>query len=80
MKTTLEIPDVIIRQIKARSALKGITMKDFVLDAIRDKLGMESKSKTGWKSVFGKAPRGSLDEVKETIDREFNKISPDEWR
>jgi hypothetical protein len=80
MKTTLEIPDTIARQIKARSALKGITMRDFVLDAIRDKLGMESKAKSGWKAVFGKAPRGSLDEVRETIDREFNRINPDEWR
>jgi len=38
MKTTVEVPDTLYRQIKARAALKGQTIKAFFLEAIREKL------------------------------------------
>ena len=38
MKTTLDLPDRLYRQIKARAALRGQTVKAFFLDALRDKL------------------------------------------
>jgi len=34
MKTTLEIPDPVFRQIKARAAMEGIKLKDIVSDAL----------------------------------------------
>ena len=34
MKTTLEIPDTVFKQIKARAALEGIKLKDIVADAL----------------------------------------------
>ena len=80
MKTTLEIPDVIFRQVKARSALEGKTMKEFVLQAIRASLKARSVKKHGWRSVYGKAPAGSVLEIQAIIDQEFNRIDPDEWK
>lgn len=38
MKTTVEIPDALNRQVKARAALHGQTIKDFLVEAVRDKL------------------------------------------
>jgi hypothetical protein len=34
MRTTIDIPDPIFRETKALAAMRGITMKQFILDAI----------------------------------------------
>jgi hypothetical protein len=34
VKTTLEIPDDLFREMKAAAALRGIRLRDFVTDAI----------------------------------------------
>jgi hypothetical protein len=83
MKTTIEIPDKVFRQLKARAALQGVTMKALVLQAIREKLEAEYAdrvSEPGWKSVFGKAPRGSTAEVQDTVDKEFSEMDPEDWK
>jgi hypothetical protein len=38
MKTTIEIPDELFREAKARAAMEGIKLKDLVADALRAKL------------------------------------------
>jgi hypothetical protein len=38
MKTTLEIPDSIFRRAKSKAAKQGISLRQFVTDALRDKL------------------------------------------
>ena len=38
MKTTLEIPDRIFRKAKSKAAEKGIPFRQFVTDAVEDKL------------------------------------------
>jgi len=35
MKTTLEIPDALFRQVKAKAALDGIKLKDMVAEGLR---------------------------------------------
>lgn len=83
MKTTLEISDPIFRQIKARAALKGETMKAFFMDAIREKLSAENstgKNSSGWRTVFGKAPGGAVVKVQALIDEEFSKINAEDWK
>ena len=72
-----------VRQIKARAALKGTTMKEFFQQAVEDKLAADrrkSRKPSGWRAVFGKAPKGATAEVQAIIDEEFEKISPDEWK
>ena len=82
MKTTIDIPDAIYRQLKARAALMGISMKALVLESVREKLAApaERGETAGWRSVFGKAPEGSLDEVRAVIEEEFSRIDPDDWK
>jgi Antitoxin ParD len=82
MKTTLELPDRIYREIKARAALRGQTIKDFFLDAVRDKLASEKShnAKTGWRAVFGKASQKDIDEVQKLVDEEFSRVEPEDWR
>lgn len=38
MKTTVELPDAAIRQAKALAASRGITLKQFLTEALDDKL------------------------------------------
>ena len=82
MKTTLDVPDRLYRQIKARAALKGQTIKSFFLDAIRAKLVAEQNEKsapTGWRSVFGKANPDDVADVQRLIDDEFSRVLAEDW-
>ena len=40
MKTTVEIPDDLLRKAKARAALEGIRLNDFIAESLREKLRM----------------------------------------
>ena len=83
MKTTVEIPDSLYRQIKARAALKGQTIKDFLVEAVRAKLASDKgkrKGKIGWEAAFGSANPEDVAEVQRIIDEEFSKINPDDWK
>jgi hypothetical protein len=80
MKTTLDLPDRLYRQIKARAALKGQTIKSFFLDAVRDKLAKEQRSrKDGWRAVFGKANPDDVASLQRIIDEEFSQVSAEDW-
>lgn len=66
MKTTLEIPDAVIRQAKARAAERGIPLRQFVIEAVADKLQADvaMRSKPWMKGVAvcgicGRRPRAS---------------------
>jgi hypothetical protein len=83
MKTTLELPDRLYRQIKARAALRGQTVKAFFLDAVRDKLAADRDAASrdpGWRAVFGKANPGDVKQVQRIIDEEFAQIDPEDWK
>jgi hypothetical protein len=80
MKTTVEIPDTLYRQLKARAALEGQTVKDFLVDAVRAKLAIskpKSKQKTGWQAVYGAADPKEIAELQRIIDEEFSRIDPE---
>lgn len=83
MKTTLDIPDVLLQQAKARAATKGTSMRDFFVLAIEDRLDAERKGARpihGWQAVFGKAPKGAVALVQSALDQEFAKINQDDWK
>ena len=44
MKTTLEIPDTIFRRAKSVAAERGIPLREFVTEAVKDKLAANAKS------------------------------------
>ena len=83
MKTTLEVPDGLYRQIKARAALKGQTIRAFFLDAIQAKLAAERagpKKLAGWRSVFGKVSKDEMAELQRILDEEFSRIDREDWQ
>ena len=83
MKTTIEIPDYLLREVKAYAARNGQTMKKFVTDALKEKLYLESdkdETQTGWRSVFGKVPADAVADVQSVINEEFSKINLEDWQ
>ncbi len=83
MKTTVEIPDNLYRQIKSHAASRGQTIKAFLIDALRDKLGKvqpnSEKEETGWRAAFGKGDKEAIEDVQRIIDEEFSQIDYAEW-
>lgn len=56
MKTTLEVPDELYREVKSRAALQGRKIKDYVAEGLRLALKAEEAGEPGLHgplSVFG---------------------------
>ena len=84
MKTTLEIPDDLFRQVKVTAAQRSQSMKAFVTEAIRRALQEQGvpgqRELRGWRSVSGRLTLEQVRDVDETVDRQFGRIDPDEWK
>ena len=84
MKTTLELPDPLFRRAKATAAERGQSLKDFVTEALHEKLatGAErlSASEPAWMKGFGKLRRLHKETVRvqAIVDREFEVIEPED--
>ena len=84
MKTTLEIPDGVFRRVKSTAALQGQTLKDFITEAVTEKLKKAGKkaAERGWRPLFGafKKESGAIRRVQKVIDEEFSKINLEDWK
>ena len=86
MKTTLEVPDPIFRRAKATAAERGQSLKDFVTEALRDKLARDAAlakmSEPHWMRGFGKLKRLHKEtrRVQSVVDKEFEVIEPEDER
>ena len=84
MKTTLELPDRLFRKAKATAAERGQSLKEFVTEALRDKLALDSgRARAGepeWMQGFGKLKRLHKETVRvqSVVDREFEVIEPED--
>ncbi len=79
MKTTLEIPDPILRKAKVRAAQRGIPLRQFVTEAVQEKLVGRPAGKP-WMKAAGKL-RHLHDEtvrIQRIIDDEFERIEPED--
>ncbi len=86
MKTTLELPDQLFRKAKATAAERGQSLKEFVTEALRDKLllgsGRARADEPEWMQGFGKLKRlhNETVRVQSVIDQEFEVIEPEDRR
>lgn len=82
VKTKFEIPDAIFRRAKAKGAENRIPLRQFVSDAVAEKL--DAKSSAGSKARMALARklrhlRKESARISGLIEREFEKIEPEEW-
>jgi hypothetical protein len=84
MKTTLELPDQLFRKAKATAAGRGQTLKEFITEALRDKLahGRPPVHQPEWMQGFGRLKRLHKETVRvqSIIDQEFEIIEVDDRR
>lgn len=81
VKTTLEIPDAVFRKAKAKAAEQGIPLRQFVTEAVEEKLKSTSEDKP-WMQVVGglrhlKKENARIDRI---IEEEFGQIEPEDWK
>jgi len=77
VKTTLEIPDDLFREMKAAAALRGIRLRDFVTDAISGHLARMKKADSRWSQLLPPPPKVARTEMRrihELIQAESERI------
>jgi len=81
MKTTLEIPDFLFRRAKSVAADRGIPLRQFVTEAVQEKLGTMSQDKP-WMKHVGKLKhlRGERRQVEKRVEEAFERIDREVWR
>ena len=84
MKTTIEIPDPLFRKAKATAAERGQTLKEFVTEALRERLASKSSNIQGsepeWMQGFGKLRRLRKEtaRIQARIDEAFDVVEPED--
>jgi hypothetical protein len=83
LKTTLEIPDLLYRRLKASAAQQGKSVKTLVNEAIAEKMRRpEGNTTPGWRRGFGQLRHLHEEtcEIDRVIAEEFSKIDPEDWK
>jgi len=83
MKATLEIPDSIFRRAKSVAAERGIALREFVTEAVKEKLSAEAKTgEKPWVKHMGKLKhlRQETKRVNARIEEDSEKIDAEMWR
>ncbi len=83
MKTTLEIPDAVFRRAKSKAAERGIPLRQFVTEAVEDKLKAPVvRGQQPWMKHIGKLKhlRKETARINKIIDEEFGQVEPEMWK
>ena len=81
MKTTLELPDAVFREAKATAARQGRPLKEFVEEALREKLGGTGAAlEPSWHRAYGalRHLKHESRRVERRIAEEFERIEPED--
>lgn len=84
MKTTIELPDTLLRTAKSLAAQEGMTLKALFSIALKDEiktLTSQSQHVQPWRKHFG-AMKDLHDEnarIQKEIDEEFDKVDMEIW-
>jgi hypothetical protein len=82
MKTTLEIPDSVLRRTKSVAAARGIPLRELITEAIKDKLAAEARlGEKPWVKLMGKLKRLHKEtlRINGLIEEDSEKIDPEMW-
>jgi hypothetical protein len=87
-KTTVELPDPLLREVKVASAQDGISLKEFFAEAVRERLrrriGFASSTEFNppWMQAFGglRDLKQETRRIQKIIDKEFGQIDEEDWR
>ena len=81
MKTTVEIPDSLFREAKTAAASRGLSLKMFLTEALKEKLSRPRRSRqSDWPVPPPKLTKGEMRRIQSTIDEEFSRIDAQDWK
>lgn len=83
MKTTIELPDDLFKKAKIKALENGMTLKEFFIDAISQKLNSTQNRNTDtmpWKALIGTATIVPHLELLSGFDEESNESSFNEFQ
>lgn len=82
MKTTIELPDAIVKRAKLYCVEHGVTMKTLMSEALTEKINSASQP-ANWEFLFGAFAKGEnkkeSQRIEKKIKEEFNQVDPEEW-
>lgn len=81
MKTTLEIPDFVFRRAKSVAAERGILLRQFVTEAIQEKLKTTSDERP-WMKHLGKLKHLGKEkkQIEKRVEKAFEQIDRELWK
>jgi hypothetical protein len=81
VKTTLEIPDLLFRRAKSVAAERGIPLRQFMTEAVQEKLKTTSQDKP-WMKHIGKLKhlRKERKQIEKRVEEAFEKIDREVWQ
>lgn len=84
MRTSIEIPDPLFRQLKIRAAELGVPMRELLIRGAERELeqARPEKGQEAWRKFYGMFAddKDEIDSIQARIDEEFEPIDPDEWK
>jgi hypothetical protein len=84
VKTTIELPDDLFREAKATAARRGTALKEFVREALSEKLeregeaGLMRDSRPRWPVPPPDVPIDELRRIDAIIEEAFEQIEPED--
>jgi hypothetical protein len=80
VKTTLDIPDFLFRRAKSVAAERGIPLRQFVTEAVQEKLKLTLQEKP-WMKHVGKLKhlRKETKQVEKRIEEAFEQVDREVW-
>jgi hypothetical protein len=81
LKTTLEIPDFLFRRAKSVAAERGIPLRQFVTEAVQEKLKTTSQERP-WMRHLGKLKhlRKESRKIEKRVEEAFEQIDREIWQ
>ncbi len=84
MKTTIELPDRLLKQVRLLARKRGKTLKEVFTEAL-ERIVLETPSlstRPDWMHCFGafKDSSAATLEIQKVLDSEFSKINDKDWQ
>ena len=76
----MEIPDRLLRDAKTAAASRGLSLKNFLTEALQEKLAGPRRRHSDWPVPPPKLAEGELQRIQATIEGEFSRVDPDSWK
>lgn len=86
VRTTIELPDFLFREVKSTAAKQGVRLKDYISEALRDKLAKPPLPvEKPWMEFFGIAAKdpeilAELHQIDKIVEENFGQIEKEEWK